>query len=111
MSLRFLIVIILVFTFSKANAGYIKGLGANQCGKVISTVEEGEKQNIEWVNMMYTAWIQGYLSGLDDDKPNNNSRLKGVHKDSLFYAVLNRCKAEPLKDLYEATEYVYYNKL
>ena len=75
MSLRFLIVIILVFTFSKANAGYIKGLGANQCGKVISTVEEGEKQNIEWVNMMYTAWIQGYLSGLDDDKPNNNSRL------------------------------------
>tara|TARA_E500000331_G_C17188582_1_gene683809 strand:- start:217 stop:552 length:336 start_codon:yes stop_codon:yes gene_type:complete len=111
--MKFKVLFIIVFTLmlTNVNAGYIKGLGANQCGEVISTVEGGKKANVEWVQMMFTAWIQGYMSGLDDDKPTESSRLKGVHKDSLFFAVLNRCKVKPTEDLYEATEYVYFNQL
>ncbi len=111
--MRFKILLSIFFTFFviNANAGYIKGLGANSCGSVITTVKEGQQQNIEWVQMMYTAWIQGYMSGLDDNKPSSNSRLKNVHKDSLFYAVLNRCEAKPLDELYQAADYVYNNQL
>ena len=107
-----ILIFIFISLFSiNANAGYIKGLGANSCGEVINTINEGRKLNVEWGDMMYTAWIQGYMSGLDDDKPSATSRLKNVDKDSLFFAVLNRCKAKPLDDLYEATEYVYFNQL
>tara|TARA_B100001250_G_C19580676_1_gene691862 strand:- start:420 stop:758 length:339 start_codon:yes stop_codon:yes gene_type:complete len=111
MKIKILIVIFISLFTINANAGYIKGLGANSCGEVIDTINEGKKLNIEWADMMYTAWIQGYMSGLDDNKPSATSRLKNVSKDSLYFAVLNRCKAKPLDDLYEATDYVYFNQL
>mgnify|MGYP001303141255 CR=1 FL=1 len=111
MKIKVLFVIVFTLMLTNVNAGYIKGLGANPCGDVISTVERGQEANVEWVQMIFTAWIQGYMSGLDDDKPTESSRLKGVHKDSLFFAVLNRCKVKPMEDLYEATEYVYFNQL
>ena len=111
MKTKILIVIFISILSTNVNAGYIKGLGANSCGKVIDTINEGRRLNIEWADMMYTAWIQGYMSGLDNGKPSETSRLKNVDKDSLFFAVVNRCKAKPLDDLYEATEYVYFNQL
>mgnify|MGYP001002286968 CR=1 FL=1 len=111
MNLKFFYIIIFTFIFSSANAGYIKGLGANECGVVLSTVKQAEKADIEWVSMMYTAWIQGYMSGLDNDKPTSTSRIKDIHKDSLYLSVINRCKEEPLENLYEATNFIYYNKL
>ena len=90
---------------------WVRGLGAGECGNVLSTVKRAEKNDIEWVSMMYVAWIQGYLSGLDSDTSDQISRLKNVRKVSLYYSVINRCKDEPLEDLYEAVLWVYLNKL
>ena len=110
--LRILLVIFFVMysNLSLAN-GWIKGLGAGQCGDVLSTVKRAEKNDIEWVSMMYIAWMQGYLSGIDSDTSDQISRLKNVSKDSLYYSVINRCKDEPLEDFYEAVLWVYLNKL
>ena len=68
---------------------WVRGLGAGECGNVLSTVKRAEKNDIEWVSMMYVAWIQGYLSGLDSDTSDQISRLKNVSKDSLYYSVIN----------------------
>ena len=56
--------------------------------------------------MLVTAWIQGYLSALDE-----NNKLKNTDKDSLFLAVKKRCENEPLDFVHEAVEYVYIHKL
>ena len=47
MKTKILIVIFISLFSINANAGYIKGLGANSCGKVINTINEGRKINVE----------------------------------------------------------------
>ena len=88
------IIFLIMYSNLSQAGGYIKGLGASQCGDVLSTIKKAEKNDVEWVSMMYTSWIQGYLSGISHDSSDQISRLKNVSKDSLYYSVINRCKNE-----------------
>ena len=62
-----------------------------------------------------TVWFKDKEEIIDGRKIHPRTkkvfRLKNVSKDSLYYSVINRCKNEPLDDLYEATFWVYINKL
>ena len=102
MILRILLITFFVFFTSSAQA-WIRGIGANKCGETFTLLE---KDQDGWGRMLVTAWIQGYLSGLDE-----NNKLKNTDKDSLFLAVKKRCENEPLDFVHDAVEYVYINKL
>ena len=48
-----------------------------------------------------------FISGLNYA----NNTTKDADPDGLYYAVLNYCKENPLKNIADAAEHVYYKKL
>ena len=55
------------------------------------------------------GWMSGYMSALNVEYGFN----RGIDKsfESIYYAVLNRCKETPLKLVSQAVRYVYLNEL
>ena len=81
----------------------IFGTGAISCGEMVAL------KGGPYDNFMEVGWISGYMSALNVEY----GYTKGIDKsfESIYYAVLNRCKHTPLKLMQDAIVHVYVNEL
>lgn len=86
-----------------AEANNIFGVGASSCGEMIA------ENNRPYDDFHRVGWISGYISALNVEY----GLTKGVDKsyESIYYAVLNRCKDTPLEMVQSAINYVYAYEL
>tara|TARA_B100001057_G_scaffold372874_1_gene377226 strand:+ start:247 stop:528 length:282 start_codon:yes stop_codon:yes gene_type:complete len=87
-----------------ANAGYLVH-GRFGCGQILD-----DDKNDVTVSMYQTkSYIQGFITGLNYAK--DKYKGKGVKSSSLYYSVIKFCKENPLKEIHQAAEDIYFNQL
>ena len=95
-----LISILILLTFSNANAYWARG--GFDCGQVIEIDKNNEEIYIESIK----DWIEGWLTGYNYV---NDTRIgNGISKDSLYHAMVKYCKEHPLESMWEGMEDIYY---
>ena len=97
------VLILYIYTPTAEAESNIFGSGARTCGELIAD-SSGPYDDFQGV-----GWISGYMSALNV----SYGFTKGVDKsfESIYYAVLNRCKETPLELMADAIIYVYANEL
>ena len=101
---KFLITLFFLIVFSNTVCAYlIKGVGGISCGEFL-TEEDSEVKSL-----VDRSWLTGYISGLN--RQNSLNKGEGVDSQSILLAVKNRCREKPLKDVEDATNWVYWNEL
>lgn len=97
------VLILYIYTPTAEAENNIFGTGAISCGELIAD-DRGPYNDYQTV-----GWISGYMSALNVEY----GFTKGVGEsfESIYYAVLNRCKDTPLKLVQSAIVYVYINEL
>mgnify|MGYP006109937701 CR=1 FL=1 len=97
------VLILYIYTPTAEAENNIFGVGATSCGEMVA-LTGGPYDNFDRV-----SWISGYISALNAEY----GLTKGVDKswESIYYAVLNRCKDTPLELMPSAILYVYINEL
>ena len=100
----FFITVIFLFSYTQVSWSYtVKGSGNTSCGELLEEEKNRTSQGILFYQK--NAWILGYITGRNYE--NNANKGRGVHPDSIYYAVLNYCRDNPLKDLDDAIQFIY----
>ena len=95
-----LISILILLTFSNANAYWARG--GFDCGQVIEIDKNNEEIYIDSIK----DWIEGWLTGYNYV---NDTRIgNDTSKDSLYHAMVKYCKEHPLESMWEGMEDIYY---
>ena len=97
------VLILHIYTPTAEAGDNIFGTGAISCGEMVAL------KGGPYDNFMVVGWISGYMSALNVEY----GYTKGVDKsfESIYYAVLNRCKDTPLKLMQSAIVDVYRDEL
>ena len=97
--------LVIIFLLSGSYSYGYWGAGDVTCDQIISghdnTNKAGRFQVIDWMN--------GYITGRNIETKSNKG--KDLGDESLYYAVLNFCKKNPLRSLVIAAEYIYEREL
>lgn len=81
--------ILLGFSIS-ASGQMIMGAGASDCGQMIAD------DRMDGLKILYTHWIQGYLSALNlTGYLNKTEVMNGLSPDAIYFSVLNVCRENP----------------
>lgn len=97
------VLILYIYTPTAEAENNIFGTGAISCG------EMGALKGGPYDNWQEVGWISGYMSALNVE--NGLTKGNGKSFESIYYAVLNRCKDTPLELMQSAITYVYINEL
>ena len=100
------VLIALLISSSYAFASYT-GLGDITCDQVISGHEKKNKAG----RYQVIDWMDGYVTGRNIESKTNRHKGKGLGDESLYYAVVNYCKKNPLHSTVEAAEFIYERQL
>ncbi len=97
------VLILYIYTPTAEAESNIFGSGARSCGELIAD-SSGPYDDFQGV-----GWISGYISALNVEY----GFTKGVDKsfESIYYAVLSRCKETPLELMQEAIVHVWIYEL
>ena len=91
----------IIFILFSTNAFSYLVKGNHECGDIIN----GNKTDNNMLLQAVSSWIQGYITARNFVNASENG--KGVSFHSLYYAVLNFCEDNPLKDLDDAAIFIY----
>ena len=95
-----LISILILLTFSNANAYWARG--GFDCGQVIEIDKNNEEIYIDSIK----DWIEGWLTGYNYV---NDTRIgANTSKDSLYHAMVKYCKENPLENMWAGMEFILY---
>ena len=73
-----------------ASGQWVMGAGATDCGEMIADDRRGDLKNL------YTNWIHGYLSALNQEGYLNKAHVgQGLSPDAIYFSVLNVCRENP----------------
>ena len=97
------VLILYIYTPTAEAENYIFGVGATSCGEMVA-LKGGPYDHFHEV-----GWISGYMSALNVEY--GFTKGDGKSFESIYYAVLNRCKDTPLELMQSAITYVYINEL
>jgi hypothetical protein len=97
--LKFILIISALFISSVETQAWTRYGGDVSCGKLIS---QTDKKFFVWEAR---GWAFGYISGINE--LTEQTWKKPPDEDSIWLAVLNYCKDNPLDYLYEATVETY----
>tara|TARA_B110000008_G_C16719643_1_gene464257 strand:+ start:182 stop:499 length:318 start_codon:yes stop_codon:yes gene_type:complete len=91
---------LLVILSSSSYAASITGF--YQCGEIINL----DNKNNEWAKEFVIKWFYGFYSGVNimNDYETNEPIPDG---SSIYYSILNYCKANPLEDTVDASIDLY----
>lgn len=95
-----LISILILLTFSNANAYWARG--GFGCGEVIEIDKNNEEIYIESIK----DWIEGWLTGYN--WVNDTQIGVDISNDSLYHAMVKYCKENPLESMWEGIEDIHY---
>jgi hypothetical protein len=96
----FLAELLLVVSVS-AKAAMILGPGITSCG----TWAQERRDRAQSNSLMNEAWVLGYLSAYNTYGPKATGHVsKGTDANGLLAWIDNYCSANPLKEIFDATE-------
>lgn len=95
-----LLTIIIIILFS-SNAFCYTVKGNHECGDIIN----GNKTDDDMLYQAIASWTQGYITARNFVSDFELGKNASFH--SLYYAVLNFCEDNPLKDIDDAARFIY----
>ena len=91
--------------FSNISYSEYNSVGDVTCDQVIS----GDRNNNKAGKYQVIDWMNGYVTGRNIETRGNKG--KNLGDESLYYAVVNYCKKNPLHSTTIAAEYIYERQL
>jgi hypothetical protein len=83
-----------------ASGQTVMGFGITDCGEMLT--HDREDYDGGW-KRLYTSWIQGHLSGLNQTHYRNKiDVMADLSSDAIYFSVLNVCRDNPTYRVWEA---------
>ena len=102
-----IIVLCLLLTSANALGSSFTTVGDITCDQVIS----GHEKNNKAGRYQVIDWMNGYVTGRNIETKLNRNKGKDLGVESLYYAVVNYCKKNPLHSTTNAAEFIYERQL
>ena len=99
---NFFLVFLLSFLLTgKSHAWTLKGALAHSCGRLLTAHENKWQSHMD----IYKQGALGFITAMNFVL--NTDAASGIDEDSIYYDVLNYCRKEPLKDVFDAAFNTY----
>lgn len=114
--LAFLVALPLSSVQAKEGPYYILGAGASSCGSYVTAYDEyrpyaaGNGSGLLAMHaaasyLQYQSWIQGYIVGVDAVA---GGHMRSIDEAGLQQWIYSYCKANPLKNVVDAANQLYF---
>jgi len=85
------LILFLLFSYQETDIDVTVGTGAIACEEFVKFHDNNEKvEDIEYLKLVNTAWISGYMSALETT--DNNKRIAKMEPILLYAYVVDECK-------------------